>query len=93
MCKKVTLATLKAFMRKIAKDKVSCYAIELGLYRNQNDYVEQQFSVENIDSDDLGMVGVFLVGNTGDHITEVQDGGYYGYEITNRLGRFRIMRK
>ena len=85
--KKITLATVKSFIRKNAN---RLFAKTCSRFDGMTDCVQQvegdtftQISAENA----LGIKGVYIVGNSRDHFSSFENDSYIGFEIYNCCGR------
>lgn len=90
---KVSLATLKAFIRREYKNK-NLYIKEQSRFDGSIDsirFIESGFSqVENfneLEEHTLGIQGLWLVKGSRDYITPWADKEFIGYEISNCCGQ------
>lgn len=83
--KKITLATLKAFI----KNSSELFAEEKASFDGMVDCVmpnKDSKLVPVSKEDALGHKGVYLVGSSRDYFTFVENDNYYGIEVSNSCG-------
>ena len=96
--KKVTLATIKSFMKRELKCK-NLYTKQLSTFDGMVDMVTdrddeftkvelKELNLEN--RNNLGIRGVWFVGHSGDGFEDYADDNYIGYKICNCCGSFIV---
>lgn len=93
--KKVTLATLKSFVKKNAN---ALYINVMSEFSGHTDCVEsvnggftQATISENVNvKHNLGIRGAWLVGSSRDYMSAYDDGKFVGIDVWNSCGRFVI---
>ena len=98
--KKPTLATLKSFVRKNADNLLlrvvssfdgmtdSVEGNPNGKFNPIQQYANGVFASKEINSNTLGIRGVWLVGSSRDYISTYSQDGLIGYEVYNSCGKF-----
>ena len=83
--KKVTMATVKAFVRK---NSDNLYAKVTSSFSGMTDCVEDvEDEFTKVSSEDaLGIKGVYTVGSSRDHIKPFEDDKHIGFRISNCCG-------
>ncbi len=94
---KVTLATLKSFIRK---NSTEILIQNLSSFNGQIDGIEsskdQNFYMAQfvkLNSHNLGIKGVYMVGHSDDYITTIENDEYVGFHIDNCCGSFSLVIK
>lgn len=98
--KKITLATVKAFIRK---NRAALHIASLSDFDGMTDCVETSadksitpaLSVETGRecSNNLGILGAWFVGGSRDYFRAVNVGGFSGFEVSNCCGSFQLLAK
>lgn len=86
--KKITLATLKAFINKAE----TLYVEHVSSFNGMSDCVESCNSgLKQIDkADAIGFKGVYLVGSSRDYFQYVETETHYGIKVFNSCGSSKI---
>ena len=96
--KKVTLATIKSFMKRELKNK-NLHVKQLSTFDGMVDMVvdrDNEFTkveIKELDlekKNDLGIRGVWFVNQSGDGFEDYADDNYIGYKIYNCCGSFIV---
>lgn len=95
MAKKITLATLKSFVRKNLPVMFIC---KRASFDGMTDCVEYDSNATfqpakegaSYPENTLGIAGVWLVGSSRDHISRYEAPGWEGFEVYNCCGTFVV---
>lgn len=97
MQKKVTLATIKSFVRKAAELYVSEKSRFDGMVDCVMETPDKGFSVaiptDRHQKNTLGIQGLWFVGDSRDYFYPYNDGVFQGYTVSNCCGSFVIATK
>lgn len=89
---KITLATVKAFVRKnkgsiYINNRSSFDGMIDGMAYSNNGFVKAQKTERNLDKT-LGIDGAWFVGSSRDYLTKYQTEALEGIEVSNACGNF-----
>lgn len=96
MTKKITLATLKSFIRKngdnmLVNVKSSFDGMVDGCTANNNGFLKAQPTErEYLKENNLGFAGIWVVGSGRDYIKSYNENNMKGFEVSNCCGRFIV---
>ena len=92
--KKVTLATIKAFIRKnpeLLIDVKSSFdgMVDCCMPTGSTGFSKAEKTEDHI-TNTLGVRGAWFVGGSRDRFSEFSEGGVWGYEVRNCCGKFKL---
>lgn len=93
--KKITIATVKSFIRKNAiqlyiREKSSYDAMHDGTKFSDSGWIKNTIAVDATDKHEMGINGIWFVGNSRDHFNKFEDELFAGYEVYNCCGTWIV---